>query len=418
MAGILKNEDGICCGAECRDVEDLESGSFHVRAKVVINATGPFSDGLCQMDEPGIEFQSPDKKLIKPAAGTHVVLPDHFSPDRTGLAILKTQDNRAMFYLPWQGQTLVGTTDYQVDIDEWYKNPVPPMKDVMQILDEVNRYLDPSVACAELKDVRAAWCGVRPLAYGTESMTGTKIPKKSPRDHVTPKIGEVADTKKVSREHVILVSNSKMVTIAGGKWTSYRHMGEDVINKAIEVGQLNENLQASNDRKLQKGDSARDGHIRFKMGLVGSPAGANVPYTDLKMATSASFHPLVVQLRQQGLPRDVAECLASNYGTNAVKVASLNLDGNPKRLAQGYPWVEEQVVWACRHECARRIEDVLCRRTRLAQVDVIAACDAVSVISKIMQVELQWPEDLRKREVKNARVFLDSCGASIVQASK
>merc|ERR1719456_2068857 len=163
--------------------------------------------------------------MIKPAAGTHLVLPDHFSPNRTGLAILETSDGRCLFYLPWMGQTIVGTTDW---LSEIKPQLAPPLSDIEWIIKEVNRYLNPDHTPAKYSDVLSAWVGIRPLAQGLQSATGTK--------DAGPAGGE--DTQSVPREHAVIVSDSKLVTITGGKWTSYRHMAVDTLKEAIAVGRL------------------------------------------------------------------------------------------------------------------------------------------------------------------------------------
>jgi len=384
----LIKDGGVTKGAVVTDADAGDGKTFEIRAKVVINATGPFTDAIRKMDE-GPSTQN----IIKPAAGTHVVLPDHFSPDRTGLAILETSDGRAMFYLPWMGQTIVGTTDWLSEIKPWL---APPVKDIEWIIQEVNRYLNPDHTPATFKDVQAAWVGIRPLAQGLQSATGTK--------DVEAKKEGAGDTKSVPREHAVIVSDSKLVTITGGKWTSYRHMAEDTISEAIKVGSL---------PPLKK--EYKPGQPAFTQGFVGTKNGPNVEYEKLELACSAPFHSDVVELRTKWrFPRDIAENLVTSYGTHALEVAIIARKGEKRgfadRLAEGYPWIMAQVVYGCRREYARSAPDVLSRRTRLCQVDVLAALDALPGIVDVMGEELNWSQERILSEVKNGTAFLESCG--------
>lgn len=303
-----------------------------------------------------------------------------------------------MFYLPWMGQTIVGTTDHVSEIKPLLE---PPEADIEWIIKEVNRYLNPDQTPARHRDVLSAWIGIRPLAQGLESATGTKETKAE------------GGTKSVPREHAVIVSESGLVTITGGKWTSYRHMAEDTLEQAIQVGGL------PPPRRQPKGD----GTATFEQGFVGTRAGPNQDYQQLQLACSAPFHSDIVELRQRWrFPRDVAENLVTSYGTHAIEVACIARrgegDGFAKRLAEGYPWIMAQVVYGVRREYARTVADVLSRRTRLAQVDVLAAYDAVSRIVDVMAAELNWSNARVQTEVHETFLFLKSCGLDFVKNNR
>jgi glycerol-3-phosphate dehydrogenase len=393
----LIKEAGITKGAVVKDTDAQNGNTFNVRAKVVVNATGPFTDAILQMD------QGPNtQQIIKPAAGTHVILPDHFSPDRTGLAILETSDGRAMFYLPWMGQTIVGTTDHLSEIKPLL---TPPEDDIDWIIKEVNRFLNPQQTPACSKDVLAAWIGIRPLAQGLQSATGTK-------DTEAKSGGGAEDTKSVPREHAVIVSDSKLVTITGGKWTSYRHMAVDTLKEAIVVGKL-----PAPRREMQ------EDRPTFEQGLVGTKAGPNVDYSRLELACAAPYHSDIVELRKKWhFTREIAENLIASYGTHAVEVACIARrgvqDGYAERLAVGYPWIMAQVVYGVRREYARTVADVLSRRTRLAQVDVLAAYDVVPRVVDVMAKELGWSQERIQAEVANANIFLESCGLNFCRKQR
>lgn len=389
VTSLEKDDNSKVIGANCRDVDSTETdtGIFLVRAKSVINATGPFSDAIRTMDD---QTSTP---IIKPAAGTHIILPAHFSPDRTGLAILETTDGRAMFYLPWQGRTLIGTTDNLVSITKW---PKPPEEDISFILSEVNRYLSQDVSPAKENDVLAAWVGIRPLAIGTQSVTGTAA-TEAIDDEVPSKNDDAGVTQKVSREHLILTSSSGLVTIAGGKWTSYRHMAEDTIDVAVKESALH--ILNKPTAKL--------------INLIGCEAPANTPAEKIPYANAAPFHQNTIHIQSNyRVDASTASMLTSCYGSRASDVCDLaNIDKSlRKRIANQHPWIMAQVVYACREEHARSVTDVLSRRTRLCQVDVLAAHNVTPKLVRRMGDELGWNLDRRREETRRTKVFLESCG--------
>ena len=193
---------GEVTGARVRDV--IKGEEWDIKAKVVVNATGVFADKVRKMDDPEAV------ELIEPAAGVHVMFPAHFSPAKMGLIVPKTTDGRVLFFLPWEGCTLAGTTDSHSNIT---MTPQPTAQEVNFIMQETNRYLTTTVTS---QDLIAAWSGLRPLVKDPEKI----------------KEGTAA----LSRNHVIEVSEKgKLVTITGGKWTTYRRMAEDTVDRLLQV---------------------------------------------------------------------------------------------------------------------------------------------------------------------------------------
>ena len=247
-------------------VKDTVTGEvFPIHARSVVNATGAFADAIRIMDNPDA------KPCITAAAGVHVVLPDHYSPTKMGLIIPKTSDGRVLFFLPWEGGTIAGTTDAQSELT---MQPRPTDRDIGFILMEANKCLrkDKTVST---NDVRAAWSGIRPL--------------------VTDGHG---DTKNISRSHVVEVSEKgKLVTIAGGKWTTYRRMAQDTVDRLLK-----EVPECASGRALRPECETAG------MGIIGSDRAGIV--------VNAKFDRIGVTLREEyGLPKDVAYHLVSNYGT-------------------------------------------------------------------------------------------------------
>ncbi|NWT04271.1 GPDM protein, partial [Mionectes macconnelli] len=334
------------CGVRCRDV--LSGKEFDVRAKCVINATGPFTDSVRKMDDEEVP------NICQPSAGVHIVMPGYYSPDNMGLLDPATSDGRVIFFLPWEKMTIAGTTDSPTDVTS---HPIPTEEDINFILSEVRNYLGADVEVRR-GDVLAAWSGIRPLVTDPNSK----------------------DTQSISRNHVVTISDSGLVTIAGGKWTTYRAMARDTIDAAIQ------------EHNLKAGSSKTMG---------------------LQLEGAQNWSPtLYIRLVQDyGLESEVAQHLASTYGDKAFEVAKIaQVTGKRwpivgKRLVSEFPYIEAEVVYGVK-EYARTAVDIISRRTRLAFLNVQAAEEALPRIVDIMGKELNWSEQKKKEELETARKFL------------
>lgn len=169
----------------------------------IINATGPFSDGLRKLDEPSVQ------EIVAPSSGVHITLPAYFGPKTMGLLDPNTSDGRVIFFLPWQGNVIAGTTDAPTTVEQ---NPIPKETEIQWILDEVRNYLAPEIRIRR-GDVLSAWSGIRPLVRDPDAK----------------------DTQSLVRNHMINVSAAGLLTIAGGKWTTYRAMAEETIDEAVKI---------------------------------------------------------------------------------------------------------------------------------------------------------------------------------------
>ncbi|KAM3917564.1 glycerol-3-phosphate dehydrogenase, mitochondrial [Leptodactylus fuscus] len=351
VVGLLKKTDlesgtERVCGARCRDV--LTGQEFNVRAKCVINATGPFTDSLRKMDN------QQTSKICQPSAGVHIVMPGYYSPDNMGLLDPATSDGRVIFFLPWEKMTIAGTTDTPTEVTH---HPIPTEEDINFILTEVRNYLSSDVEVRR-GDVLAAWSGIRPLVTNPNS----------------------TDTQSISRNHVVDVSETGLVTIAGGKWTTYRSMAEDTLDAAIKAHNL-------------KSGPCRTVGLFLEGGKDWSPT-------------------LYIRLVQDyGLESEVAQHLAATYGDKAFEVAKLaKVTGKRwpivgKRLVSEFPYIEAEVKYALR-EYACTAVDVISRRTRLAFLNVQAAEEALPRIVDIMGKELNWKDQRKKEELEAAKQFL------------
>ncbi|KAF5180943.1 Glycerol-3-phosphate dehydrogenase [Thalictrum thalictroides] len=203
VTSLLKDKiSGRVIGAHIRD--NLTDKEFDIYAKVVVNATGPFSDTLRKM------ANKDSANIISPASGAHVILPDYYTPKDMGLIIPKTKDGRVVFILPWNGKTVVGTTDSTSAITDL---PKPREDEIEFILNAISDYLNIKVGRS---DILSTWSGIRPLATDPSAKS----------------------TSSISRDHIVNVECPGFITITGGKWTTYRSMAEDVLNTAIKHGDL------------------------------------------------------------------------------------------------------------------------------------------------------------------------------------
>jgi len=316
--GFLK-ENGKLVGAE---IEDRRTGArFAVRARMVVNATGPFADRVRRLDDPEAE------PLLATSSGVHLVLPERFAPRDTGLLIPRTEDGRVLFVLPWQGHTLAGTTDEPAPVSE---HPLPSEREIAYLIRHLNRHFDLEIGP---EDVRSAWSGLRPLV-------------KDPR---------AKDTARLARDHVILESESGLVTLAGGKWTTYRKMAEDLVNYLNRTRELG--LPPSRSAELV---------------LLG---GRNYDPKDEK------------ELARLTDP-ETASHLAHTYGDAAHDFLKFARETHGMvRLVPGLPYLEAEVRWAARFELAETPLDFLLRRTRLAFLELEAARKALPRVTEILAEE-------------------------------
>jgi len=365
LVGILKDKEGKVSGAKVQDT--MTGDEWEVQVKSLVNATGCFTDAVRQMDDPDAP------SLVVPAAGVHIMIPEQFSPSNMGLIVPETRDGRVLFFLPWEGGTLSGTTDSESEITML---PKPTTQEVKFILQESNRYLTSNIGD---KEVLAAWSGLRPLVKDPERLAES-------------------GTKALTRNHLITVSESKMVSIMGGKWTTYRRMAEDTVDRLLkELPDLN-----SSGNLVEQCTTS-------KMQLLGADRAGIV--------CAQKFDHVLVTLRDEySLPKDVASHLLSNYGTRALQVADI-IDSNyyntstaegPKRLVRQYPVVDAEVVLAVEQEYAIKAVDVLARRTRLAFIDANAARQAAPRVVEIMGKMLQWDKKRKQAELEEVEIFLQT----------
>lgn len=277
-----------------------------------------------------------------------------------GLIDPATSDGRVIFFLPWQGHTLAGTTDAPTTVE---KDPVPTNVEIDWILNEIQNYVSDDIVVRR-EDVLAAWSGIRPLV---------RDPKAK-------------NTESLVRNHLITVSDSGLVTIAGGKWTTYREMAEQCVDECVKL-----------------------------FGLK-TTAPCNTKYIKLVGAEQYRKLMFIHLIQTFGIETDVAKHLADNYGDRAYEVVSmcestgLRWPSKGKRLAEGYGYVDGEVRYAARCEYARTTIDVISRRTRLSFLNAKAALESLPMVIDILAKELKWDAARKDKEWEDTVKYLRSMG--------
>ncbi|WP_143962401.1 glycerol-3-phosphate dehydrogenase/oxidase [Litoribacter populi] len=317
---LLKNSQGKVIGVGCKD--EISGEHFKIKGSVVVNATGVFADKIMKLDSPEM------KKSIRPSQGIHLILEKRFFEGDSALMIPQTTDGRVLFIVPWHGKLMLGTTDTlrkRVKLE-----PVALKKEIQFVLKNAGKYLNQKPT---LQDVRSVFAGLRPLAAPKEGMTKTK---------------------EISRSHKITVSDSGLITLVGGKWTTFRKMGEDTVDKVQKV-----------------------------LGLKIKSNSAN--------------------LKLFGYQDQLPNSTFSMYGSEETDFLRLLEEGSDfkQKLHPEYPYIQGQVAWAVRKEMAHHIEDFLSRRIRILVLDAKVAVEMAPKVAAIMAKELGKNEEWIESELKS-----------------
>ncbi|MDX1546184.1 MAG: glycerol-3-phosphate dehydrogenase/oxidase [Rhodothermales bacterium] len=302
----ITHASDVIDGVVAHDVEG--GGEYTLKARVVINATGIFTDAVRRMDDPEA------LPMVRLSQGVHLVLDAAFLPGDTAIMVPRTDDGRVLFAIPWHGRALIGTTDTPVEAATL--EPRPLAEELDFLLTHAARYLthDPAP-----DDVLSTFAGLRPL--------------------VSPSPG--TDTAQISRDHTLHIAPSGLVTITGGKWTTYRKMAEDTIDQASIVGGLDERASVTRDLHLHGWAENEEGAAPDPLAIYGADAPA------------------------------VRATLAEEPGWGAP-------------LHDRLPYRRGEVIWAARSEMARTVEDVLARRTRALLLDARAAAEAAPDVAALL----------------------------------
>lgn len=322
VVGLIKDENGKVRGVRARDMEARDE--YTVSAQAVVNATGVFVDEVLQMNATGQE------PLVRPSQGVHIVLDHSFLEGTHAMMIPSTEDGRVLFAVPWHDHLLVGTTD--TPLEKHNLEPVALQEEVDFILKTLRQYL---LKKPQEKDVLSVFAGLRPLAA-----EGNRKGK----------------TKEISRSHKLMTAASGLVTITGGKWTTFRKMAEDTVDEVIRVS-----------------------------GLTAAPC----------VTASVKIHGYEED-RSDSDPLGI-------YGSDARLIRALGLEHPElkKKLHEAFPYTAAEVVWAVRSEMARTVEDVLARRLRMLFLNARAAVEAAPEVARLMAAELGKDKKWEQKQVED-----------------
>lgn len=335
---LLKDEQGRLIGAKVKDC--LTENSLNVMARVIINATGPMADCIRKMDNGDVS------SIIEGSSGTHVILDKEITKSGYGILIPKTEDDRLLFLLPWQNGTLLGTTDNPCEILSGIK---PTREEVEYLL----KYFGKHFEFTEDK-IFSAWSGIRPLLKNS---------------HVT-------ETSCLSRDHFIECSSSGLLSITGGKWTIYRKMAEEVVNRAIEMGNLDTLSPCITKEKK----------------LIGA---------------CDDSQSLAKELNEEfSLEEDIAKYWSQTYGTRSYEIVKIFFSGYGDRIVPAYPYTTAELIYALRYEYVCTAHDFLARRIRLAFLNQELVLKALSIVVAIMADFFSWSDQRAQSEVERGERIL------------
>jgi glycerol-3-phosphate dehydrogenase len=321
VTGLLKDERGKINGVSARDIDSGKE--YNLKTRLVINATGVFADEISRLDDPE------SKTTIRPSQGVHIVLDKSFLMSNSAIMIPKTDDGRVLFASPWYNEVVIGTTD--TPLDKISLEPVALDEEISFILRTAEKYL---VTPPKREDILCIYAGLRPLAANPDNP---------------------ASTKEVSRRHKITLSPSGLLTIIGGKWTTYRRMAEETIDRAIKTGLMDKAKCVTSNIKLT---TINTDNILKRLYIYGDH------YVDIERMISEN--------PELGIPVD-------------------------PRL----PYTSAEILWICRNEMPLRLEDILARRTRSLFLNARASAEIAPVVAGFMASEFGYDQKWQEEQVES-----------------
>jgi glycerol-3-phosphate dehydrogenase len=328
VTGLLKNENRKICGVIAKEL--VSGNEFNLRANLVINATGVFADDIARMDNPE------SKPVIKPSQGVHIVVDKSFLQSDSAIMIPKTDDGRVLFAIPWYNKVVIGTTD--TPLDTISLEPVAQEKEIYYILTAAGKYL---IKPPRREDILSIFAGLRPLAADPDNTHSTK---------------------EVSRRHKITLSPSGLLTIIGGKWTTYRRMAEDTIDKGIKSGFLEKRKCVTKTLNLLKFQDKSNTGEYYK------------------------------------------------YGDQSIEIEKLirEVPGSGMLIDCRLPYNKAEIIWICRNEMPVTLEDVLARRTRALLLNASASSKIAPEVASIMAKELGYDMNWQKKQIESYNKLVEN----------
>jgi glycerol-3-phosphate dehydrogenase len=319
VEGLMKANE-IVCGVLAKD--QLNGKEFEIKAKAVINATGIFSDSIAKMDDPAAA------PLISHSQGIHLVFDKNFLLSDTAIMIPRTDDGRVLFAVPWHNKIIVGTTD--TPVPSATEEPVALKEEIEFVMQHIHRYLkkDPSY-----HDIRSVFAGLRPLVKSSSKITSA-----------------------ISRDHHISVSDSELITITGGKWTTYRKMAEDVMEIAIHKAGMSDKDCVTKNLHIHGYKEKNDYSV-----------------------------PLYY------------------YGADEAGINDLIKKDNSlsELIHPSLPYIKAEIIWAVQNEMCMTVEDALARRTRALLLDAMAAIESAPLVANMIAKEMNKNEDWIKEQIRS-----------------
>ncbi len=362
VVSLLNDPHGRVCGVSVEDAFSAETRE--IRAHVVINATGPWTDDVLQMSG-----SRGDKPILRPTKGVHIVIDQQRLPVEGAVVCMHPHDGRVLFAIPWGERTYIGTTDtdFEGDAADVYATA----EDVEYLISAANHYFPDARLQAD--DVISTWAGLRPLVAAGET-------------------GSETDESEVSREHRIVVGQSGLITIAGGKLTTYRKMAEEVVDTATKFLRLSKSFTG----RVGKGDTDREP----------LPGAVGWPEDDDHEAVVDHLFESVGEV----LPRSIARHLVDTYGMRAMDIARM-VKKSPalgQVLIAGRPEIKAQVQWAVKEELAATLCDVMVRRTQLYYKERHQGLEIAEAVAAQLGALLGWDQGRQEEEIRSYQALVSA----------
>lgn len=338
VSGLIKDTANHISGVTATDI--ITGSQYRIMSKLVINATGVFADNIHRLDD---HLSEP---TLRPSQGVHIVLDRSFLMSDTAIMIPKTSDGRVLFAIPWHDKVVAGTTD--TPLDEVMEEPVALDNEIDFILNTAGNYLTRAPARS---DVLSVFAGLRPLAAGRK---------------------ETKSTKEISRRHRIDLSDSGLLTVTGGKWTTYRCMAEETIDRGIRAGLIEKRKCITKNLPIGFG---------FGIGSIlpdGVPLHGDNPIPKSGRGPAIPHHP---ENRLTLYGQAGAEAIADLIGSDPSMAET---------IAPGLPYTIAEILWIIRNEMPCRLDDILSRRTRSLILDARASIEAAPRVAQLMARELGY----------------------------
>ncbi len=315
---------------------------YTVNTKFVINATGIFCDSIRKMDDESVH------NIVEPSSGIHIVLDKKFLPNNEGLMIPKTQDGRVLFMLPWMGKCLVGTTDEESHPQE---HPKADVRDIEYLLRHMRKYF--SIDIKE-SDILSSWCGLRPLVS----------------------LKHTDDTKGLVREHYIEQSKSNLISIAGGKWTSYRKMAEDTVDILQKIFDDTKLHNCCTKNYILLGSRINTEHIKEKLDKL-------------------------------ELEEDLRTHLIQTYGSQSLVIVDFIQKFGKEKIHKNYPVLKAEIYYGVKHEFVKNPLDFLVRRVGLGLIDLNATKESLYGVALVLKECFGWSDEVYDLKSKEALKLLN-----------